>query len=755
MNKTYGVSFISSYIPRRCGIATFTNDLSASLNNIDSEDGFNVDITAVTDTADGYKYPLEVKFEIRDRNVKDFKEAAYYLNLSDADVVSIQHEFGLFGGEAGSHILYLIESLHKPLVTTLHTILENPLPEQLKVMKEICSRSAKIVVQSLRACRMLNEIYGAPQEKISYISHGAPNVPFLDPAYYKDKFGLTGKKVILTFGLLGPGKGIEDVLNSLPAVVENYSDIMYIILGATHPHVKKNSGESYRTNLENIVAKHGLENNVMLINRFVETNQLLEFLLMSDIYVSPYQVREQIVSGTLTYALACGKAIVSTPYWYAEELLDDERGILVPFKNREKMSEALTDLLIDENKRNRIRKKAYDAGRLKTWNNVAKIYSGVFRQAIEEHKVSYKRKFINSAKSISPLPEISFTHLKNITDDTGVLQHSVFSIPNPNYGYCTDDNVRALLATFMYYLNFNDEDICPLISKYMGFVYYAFNGETGLFRNFMSYERKWLDESGAEDCNGRVIFILGYLIKNSKNNSYLALAKNLFDNSIKNMTGFKSPRAISFVIMGCIFYLKKFSGARDIKRILKNFSAMLHSLYESNHNAGWKWYENILTYVNGRIPQAMLMSGGFLSNVQYTKTGLESIEWLYNVLIGKEDNYLSLIGNDGWYVKGKRKARYDQQPLEIPALIDALWQAYKISGDKKWIDRISISFSWFMGNNLKQEMICDVATGACYDGLTQHGVNQNQGAESTVSWLLSLLRMNRIQEELKMKPELN
>lgn len=755
MSKILGISFISSYVPRRCGIATFTNDLATSISKLSSTGEYSVNIAALNDIPEGYKYPGEVKFELKDKNVDDFKEAAYYLNLSDSDVINIQHEFGLYGGEAGSNILYLMEKLNKPIVTTLHTILDKPSDEQHKVVKEIGERSSYLIVQSARAFKMLEKIYNISPDKIKFIPHGAHDVPFLDPAYYKDKFQLSEKKVILTFGLLGPGKGIEDVINGLTDVVKNYPDVMYIVLGATHPNVKRNFGESYRNSLENLVKKNGLENNVMFINRFVETEHLLEFLLMSDIYVSPYHNVEQITSGTLTYALACGKALVSTPYWHAEELLGDERGILVPFRDPASLGNVLTDLLTDENKRNKFRKKAYDAGREMIWANIGKLYTQVFAKAVEEFKVKTNVPFTSSRfKSLPALPDINFTHLKNLTDSTGVFQHATFSIPNPNEGYCTDDNVRALLVSFMYKMNFGDDIIDSCFNTYLTFVNYSFNSEKGLFRNFMSYDRKWLEETGSEDCNGRVILVLGYIIKNTESNLHLNLVKNLFDSSIKNMTKFRSPRAISYIILGCIFYLNKFSGAREINKIFKNLSARLYEYYTVVRTEDWQWFESSLTYANARLPQAMLMAGQHLNNKDYISSGMESLSWLYGVLYDKEKKYLSLVGNEGWYVKGKTKAKYDQQPIEIPPLIDACYQAYLITHDIEWLNKLSIAFSWFLGNNERQELLCDFATGACFDGLTSNMINQNQGAESTLSWLLSLLRMTRIRHDLHIEGEI-
>ncbi len=751
MNKPLNISFFSSYVPRQCGIATFTNDLSGAIKKLSTEDEYSINVLTVNDFLDGYKYPSEVKFEIKDNSVNDFIEAANYANLSDSDIINIQHEFGLYGGEAGSNLLYFIERLKKPFVTTLHTILEKPSDEQLKIIQEIGELSSFLVVQSKRSSQMLEKIYNIPKEKIKYIPHGAHDVPFLDTAYYKDKFQLSERKVILTFGLLSPEKGLEDGINAMAEVVKTYPDVMYIILGATHPNVKRQFGEAYRYSLENLVKKHGLEKNVIFINRFVDLDELLDFLLMSDIYLSPYHIKEQIVSGTLTYALACGKAIISTPYWHAQEILADEKGILVPFKDPVSIAKAITELIGDENKRNRLRKNAYDAGREIVWAKTAEHYVETFRTAIEEFKRTGRLIVHDSKdKNIPALPELSFAHLKKMSDSTGIFQHATYSYPNRDEGYCTDDNVRALMAAILNKYSQNDDSLNWYIDKYLTFVLHSYNKDAGLFRNFMSFDRKWLEDVGAEDCNGRVIYVLGYIVKNTTSNSTLSFVKSLFDQSIKNMSAFKSPRAIAYIIMGCIFYLKRFSGAREIKKICKTLSDRLLEYYNDTSTDNWKWYESYLTYDNARLSQAMITAGSFLGNKAYTAAGIESLTWLYDQLYDTEKNCLSLVGNDGWYYKGKTKAKYDQQPMEIPAIIDACYQAFMISNDTQWINKLSVAFSWFLGNNDRQEPLCDLITGGCFDGLTPAMINQNQGAESTISWLQSLLRMMNIRQELKM-----
>lgn len=755
MYKEINISYISSYIPRQCGIATFTNDLASSLTNLTGEnlsDGRVVQITAITNNPDGYKYGPEVKFEIKEQNINDYKEAAYFINLSASEVVNLQHEFGLFGGEDGSNILILTQNLNKPLVTTLHTILAQPTDEQLRIIRELGIYSSHLIALTPRAARILEKVYRIPKNKIVYIPHGAPDVPFLDPAYYKDKFNLEGRKVILTFGLLGPGKGIEDVLTALPEVVKKYPKVTYIVLGATHPNVKRIYGEEYRNKLENIVKANSLEDNVLFINRFVDNKQLLEFLLMSDIYISPNHGKEQIVSGTLTYALACGKAVISTPYWHAEEALKNGIGVLVPFKNPDSIAGALKGLLGDETRRIRLRKNAYDISRNMVWGKVAQNYFDIYDRSREGYQrynaLTLAKKKIRGFPS---LPDINLNHLLNLTDSTGILQHATYNIPNRKEGYTTDDNARALLVAILNRNMFQDHASINLINIYLSFILHAFNEETGLFRNFMNYDRTWTETTGSEECNANVLFVLGYLIKNPPFDPCLGIAKTLFDKVINNTMVFKSPRAFALILMGCIFYLDRFSGAREVRRFCRNFAERLSELYKENADESWKWVEPIATYSNGRLPQALLAAGKFFKNKEYIFQGLECLNWLYDVQYDRDNKHISLIGNNGWLVKGKEKTKYDQQPVEIPALIDACYQSFQITHDKEWITKISVIFSWFLGNNDRHEHLYDYITGGCFDGLSSSVTNQNQGAESTISWLLSLHRMIRIRQDLQIK----
>ncbi|MGA2667731.1 MAG: glycosyltransferase family 4 protein [Ignavibacteria bacterium] len=757
MYNKINISFVSTYVPRQCGIGTFTNNLAESVNKLMNEDKLEdsryVQIAALTNTPEGYKYGNEVKFEIKDQEINDYKEAAYYMNLSQIEVVNVQHEFGIFGGENGSNIIYLLENLKKPVVTTLHTVLEEPTEEQLKITNEILHFSSAMIVQAERAVKILKTVYRIQENKIIYIPHGVPDVPFMDPAYYKDNLQLSDRKVLLTFGLLSPGKGIEDVINSIPKIIKKHPEVIYIILGATHPNVKKSNGEAYRNYLENCVRKNSITDHVMFINRFVDNKELLEFLLMSDIYISPYQHKEQIVSGTLSYALACGKAIISTPYLHAIDIIGDGTGVLVPFKDPDAIAAAVTDLITSENKRIRFRKNAYDKGREMIWSKVASRYLDVFQRTREDYKKVTNLPIPKERFSAFPsLPEVKLNHMICLTDMTGgIFQHSKFAIPDRSEGYCSDDCARALLVSVLNRNIFNSDFLASYMNIYLSYILHAYNKDAGLFRNFMSYNRTWLEEVGSEESNSRVLFVLGYLIKNPPLESYLPLCKSLFDQALPHTLNFTSPRAIARILIGCIFYLSRFSGARDIAKICRTFASKISRLYINTSDQKWKWFEDVVAYSNGRLPQALLMAGTFFKHKEYITQGLESLQWLFDIQYDKRNNYLSLIGNNGWYKRGGEKANYDQQPVEIPGLIDACYQAYKITSDDAWMKRITVIFNWFLGHNIRGETLYDYSTGGCFDGLSSYYTNQNMGAESTLSWLISLHRMINIRRGLALK----
>ncbi len=748
--KPVRVSFISTYPPRQCGIATFASDLLNSMKLIDSNgeparDYHNFEVVALNNAKESYNYGPEVTFHIRSQHRSDYQRAADFINHSPVDAVSVQHEYGIFGGEDGNYITYLLNSLKKPAISTLHTVLEKPSPGQLQTMKKVCELSSSVVVMAEAARTILQKVYAVPDEKILHIPHGAPDVPFLDPSYYKDQFQAENRKMLLTFGLIGPSKGLEYVIEAMEKVVAVHPDALYLVLGATHPEIKRRHGEEYRHSLQKMVRDRGLEKNVTFYNQYVSIDRLIQFLVATDVYITPYLSREQITSGTLAYALACGKAIVSTPYIYAEELLAEERGCLVPFKDSDALASALIELLSDENLRNRLRKSSYQYGRQMIWNEVARNYASAFEQA----RFSYGEMFTQSVQTTSVteraiLPEVNMTHVNRLTDDTGILQHAVFSVPDRNHGYCTDDNARALISAVMNWRLFKDESIRKRLLSYLAFLYHAYNPRHGRVRNFMSYDRRWLEDVGSEDSHGRTLWALGYTIAHPPGDDILGLANRLFKDLVAAPLKFTSPRAWAFSVLGTQYYLRRYGGDARVKKIMSQLAEMIYVLHQKNAEPDWPWCENILAYDNGRFPQALIVSGSYLDRQDMLEAGLESLHWLLQVQTNPESGCLSLIGNDGWFKRGEERAYFDQQPVDACALVDACYQAYVLTGEEKWLRSMEWVFNWFFGSNDMRQPLYDFSSGGCYDGIQPGGINQNQGAESTVSLLLALQRLHLV-----------
>lgn len=749
--KPIQVSFISTYPPRLCGIGTFTRDLAEGVSQFIGEplgQGEVVRVVALSNRPQGYNYGPEVQFEIQAQQRDDYKKAADFLNLSDTDVICLQHEYGIFGGEDGNYILHLLDNLTRPVVTTLHTVLKEPTPGQYETLKAVCNSSTFVVVMAQRAVEMLVDVYGVPRDKILLIYHGAPDVPFLDPAYTKDQFQAAGRQVILTFGLLSPNKGIEVAIEAVSQLVDKYPDVLYIVLGATHPEVKRRYGEEYRLSLERLVKHKALEENVIFYDRFVSLKQLIRFLVAADIYLTPYQTKEQITSGTLTYALACGKAIVSTPYWYAEELLADERGVLVPFRDPQAMAAALDRLLGNPAERDALRKRAYQFGRQMVWNQVAGTYLTLFQRATQQRRRSTVGwRIRKQTDEWHSLPEVKLDHLRILTDDTGVYQHALFTVPDRRYGYTTDDNARAVVVAVRNWELFKDDVVIPLLKRYLSFVHYAFDKKSGRVRNFMSYDRRFIEEIGSEDSHGRTLWGLGEAVASAPTKEILGFTTQLFQLALPACTSFTAPRAWAYAILGIIAYLKRFGGDREAQRIGTELSERLWKTFLDNATPDWPWNEEVVTYGNARLPQALIVASSFLGDERMRETGLTALRWLLDVQTNEQEGCLSIIGNNGWFPRGGTRARFDQQPIEAAALIDACYEAYKATQDSQWCDAIELCFDWFLGQNDVHQALVDLHTGGCRDGLHAAGVNQNQGSESTLSWLLALQRRHKLLHE--------
>ena len=740
------VAVIGNYVPRQCGIATFTTDLVEAVT-AEAPD-INCWAVAMNDKPEGYRYSEKVRFEINQNKLTDYNTVAEFINISQTDIVCVQHEYGIFGGPAGSHLLKLLGELRMPVVTTLHTVLKDPAPEYLEVMRRLADLSDKLIVMSRKAFGFLEEIYGVPEEKIAFIHHGIPDTPFMDPNYYKDQFGLEGRKVLLTFGLLSPNKGIEIMLQALPAVIQKHPDVTYIILGATHPHVLKSHGDAYRISLQQLVRKLNISEHVIFQNRFVELKELCEFLGTADIYVTPYLDEAQITSGTLAYAMGTGKAVVSTPYWYAVEMLAEGRGRIVPFKNPDAMAEQIIDLLDNDTNRHLTRKKAYTFSREATWKEVARKYLEVFSE-VRLKRARHPRPrhtYVENIKSITKfeLPEANLDHLKTLTDDTGILQHATQTIPDRIHGYCTDDNARALMVASMgsKYMLADSKFFDCLSNQYLSFLLYAFNDEKGRFRNFMSYSRQWLEEVGSEDSHGRALWGLGKTVAFLDNPGQLAMSTKLFNQALNAIEHFRSPRAIAFAIVGMHAYLQKFSGDSEVRRIRDILAERLFDQFQKNATEDWPWLENALNYANGKLPHALLLSGQWMQRSDMIDMGLKTLKWL--LAIQTENGHFVPIGSNGWYKKGGHRARFDQQPIESNSMIDACVEAFNITSDTTWIDSAVMCFNWFLGQNDLNMPLYDAKTGGCRDGLMADGINQNEGAESTIAWLLSLMTLQKL-----------
>ena len=747
------VGILGDYPPRQCGIATFTSDLTESISAAAPETGCWV--VAMNDVPEGYRYPPRVRFEIGQNEPAEYPLAAEFLNMNQIDVVCLQHEFGIFGGQSGRYVLDLLGELRMPVVTTMHTVLKDPNAEQREVTLELAGLSDRIVVMSEKASAFLRKIYGVNEAKIAVIPHGIPDIPFVDPNYYKDQFGVAGRKVILTFGLLSPGKGIETMIEALPEVVSKHPEAIYLVLGATHPHVLKEGGEQYRESLELRARELGVADHLVFHNRFVELGELCEFLGAADVYVTPYVSEAQITSGTLAYALGAGKAVVSTPYWYAQEMLDDGRGVLAPFHNPGAFARAIVDLFDNEAKRHAIRKKAYDYCRRMVWSRVAGEYLDLFVQAKAERlrrpRPNVRAKLIERLGAT--LPEVKLDYLRRLTDDTGLLQHAKFTVPNRNEGYCTDDNSRALIVAMMAQdLLSDDPSLNILASRYLSFLDYAFDPATKRFRNFMTYDRRWKEETGSEDSHGRALWGLGVALARSKPEGQVALTLNLFQEALPPVLGFSSPRSWAFALVGIHAYLRRFSGDSRARRARAALAGRLFEMFERNATKDWPWIEDCLNYCNGKIPHALLLSGQWMQRPDMVAAGLKSLEWLATVQTSSQGHFVP-VGTHGWRRRSGERARFDQQPVEAHATIEACMEAYNITRDAKWTERARTCLDWFLGRNDLRLPLYDYATGGCRDGLHSEGVNQNQGAESTLAWLMSLLTLRARISEVVPEPE--
>jgi len=734
------IVIIGNHLPRQCGIATFSTHLleSIALNAPDKACW----AVAMNDRPEGYSYPSQVRFEINQNQLNEYRLTADLLNLNQVDVVCLQHEYGIFGGRRGSFIIELLRNLKMPIVTTLHTILKDPTLQERHITTQIAELSDRLVVMSERSVEFLREIYKVPAEKIVEIHHGIPDVAFVKSDTCKQKFSVSGKKVILTFGLLSPGKGIEVMIDALPEIVKKYPQVIYMVVGATHPHIKAEEGEEYRIGLQRRAKTLGVADHIVFHDRFVADEELLDFIGAADIYVTPYLNEAQIISGTLAYALGMGKAVVSTPYWHAQELLAGDRGRLVPFQDHAALSQEIIDLLDHPDELLAIQQRAYSYGRRMIWSEIGRHYLDTFAEV--KHQQLRKNVPTPMLETLGlrqqRLPEFKLDHLRRMTDSTGMLQHAKHTVPDRTHGYCVDDNARALIVAIMAQdLHPRDSSLTNLITTYLSFLDHAFNHKNGRFRNFLSYDRRWLEEAGSEDSYGRALWGLGIAVALGRNNGQVGFATDLFLHALNTVDHFTSPRAVAFSVIGMHAYLHHNKGNSQVEGKCRMLSERLMDWFRDTATEDWPWFEDILTYDNARLSQALLLSGRRFPDHEMLETGLRSLTWLQKIQTDKAGQHFSAIGNHGWYARNGEKAQFDQQPIEAAAMVDACHEAFKCTQDEKWIASAYQCFNWYQGDNDLGIPLYDHSTGGCRDGLGAEGMNENQGAESTLCWLMALL----------------
>ena len=742
MTQPHRIAFIGNSLPRRCGIATFTSDLQVAVAA--SRPGTEATIVAMTDHGQSYAYPPVVRLQIRDESPEDYVRAADALNGGQVHAVCLQHEFGIFGGEAGAHVLSLLSRLNMPIVTTLHTVLATPSPMQRHVLNEIVSLSAKVIVMAEKGREMLQSIYAAPPEKIAVIPHGIPDVAYADSAAAKSRLGFAGKSTILTFGLLSKNKGIEVMIDAMPGILGRKPDAVYVVLGATHPNLVRDHGEEYRESLVARVRERGVEKHVVFLDQFVDKPTLLDFISMCDVYVTPYLNESQMTSGTLAYSFGMGKVVVSTPYWHAQELLADGRGVLVPFNDAAAIGTEIANLLTDDLRRERMRKRAYASSRSMTWERTASSYAAVFdsvRRGVATQVTAVRNEF--RPLVTNPPPEVNLDHFELMCDDTGLLQHAIHTVPDRLHGYCVDDNARALLVAAA--LNAPGEQRMSeaLCIRFAAFVQHAWNGDRKRFRNFMGFDRRWLEDIGSEDSHGRTLWALGECARRDPNSARRRWANALFLEALPAAESLVSPRAWAFTLLGLDAYLKAANASPQVSSLRHRLAERLVSSLGSAETPDWMWFEKSLAYENARLPQALIVTGIAINDPSFVAAGLRSLRWLMKLQTTPAGCFRP-VGSQSFGEQMSLPRPFDQQPLEATATISACRAAWRADPDPAWRADALRAFSWFLGRNDLSVSLVDVETGSCSDGLHPDRANENRGAESVVSWLLALIEIREM-----------
>jgi glycosyltransferase involved in cell wall biosynthesis len=735
-NKINRVALIGNSPPRLCGLATFTRDVYQALHTAFPD--IALDLYAMNDPGSNHLYGPEVTCAIEQEDLADYRRAAQRINDSRADVVLVQHEYGIFGGPAGAHLLRLLDRVEAPVVVTLHTVLERPNADQRTVLEALARRASRLIVMAEKGREILARVHGIAWAKIAVVPHGVPDRPLVAPDEMKPQFGFAGRQVLLTFGLLSPNKGIETIIRAMPAIAAAHPEALYVVLGATHPHLKAREGESYRESLAALAEELGVGNSVQFVDGFLAQDQLLDYLQAADVYVTPYLTETQITSGTLSYAVALGKPVVSTPYWHAAELLADGLGVLVPFGDSRRFAEEIIGLLDDDDRLVRMSARAYEVGRTMLWSRLAEAYIGICADAAQARAV---RLPVLPRVSDRRAPMVKLDAIERMTDRTGMIQHSIFAVPDRNHGYCVDDNCRALML-----MHRIDGDQAAKADKlahiYASFVQHAWNGELGRFRNFMGFDRGWLEAEGSEDSFGRSVWAIGATAAEARAQEMRRWALHLFDQVAPHSMQLGSPRTWAFALLGADAVLRQYRDHALARQLVRAFGDKLLAELRQQRRPDWTWFESVLAYDNARLPEALIRAGELLGEAAMVEEGLEALAWLDSKQTNERGQFRA-VGTDSFWREYQDPLPFDQQPLEAWATVEATLFAHRLTGERRWLDAAWRAHDWYLGGNDLDLPIATPHDGGCFDGLMSDRVNLNQGAESILAFQFSCAAMVR------------
>jgi len=727
------MAFVGTYPPRRCGIATFTHDLTEAVTSHNG--GAQPMVLALTDPEGEYTYPAEVAHEIRQGSKGDYARAAELVSYSDVRVALLQHEYGIFGGDDGSYVLDFLAPLRVPSIATLHTVLKQPSPSQRSVIQQMATHCARLVVMSKVAKDLLAKSYGVDGPSIQIIPHGIPALPPVDQRALKARFGVAGRRMLLTFGLLSANKGIETVIRALPAIIAEFPDVVYFVVGATHPVVLSRDGEAYRTLLEREAENLGVRDHVVFRDQFVSRTELGHYLQAADIFVTPYLNEAQVTSGALSYAMGAGAAVISTPYWHAQELLADGRGRLFPFCDHAALGRTVLDLLGSESELKRARTAAIELTRSMQWPNVGRSYLELAAQTLQ---ASLPKRVPAKLKRASSLPELRLDHLQRLTDDTGLIQHATHSVPARHTGYCVDDNARALIVALHADRLQSTPKTQRLVTTYLAYLNYS-QRDDGDFTNFMSYSRALLQgEQCSDDCIGRAVWALGTTVRLASDQGCRALARDMFMSALPR-TREVGPRGMALSILGVANMLVAEPDSIELRRELDSLTSAMIGRYQAEATDDWRWFEPTLTYDNATLPLALFKAYAITGEPATLRVARDSLDFLDVTCF--ENDQLRLVGNEGWHNRGGAKAFADEQPIDATAFVLAFRGAYLATKDPHYLRRMRDAFGWFLGENRLGLPLYDFSTAGCRDGLGVTQANANQGAESTVCFLMALIDM--------------